>query len=222
MKQVVSVSFYALLMLLIVTSLVFASDIPFGSVTLVPGTTRSPLLFPFAVSDEIHVDYGEYLTLAVTPDGTLGPGDFVPIDLGNGIRREQVAGTVENVVSTGDQLLTSVGSKVGETHQGMDMRLVTTAYSDGNYQDWMAAGCPLDSRIIVIPVLEHYDGMGSRTVTVAGFTGFYIDDFVAGITFSGVFLPPPPGAVVTPEPSSTLSLISGILGFSALVWRRKK
>jgi hypothetical protein len=251
MKHLVPLCVIALLVASVAAQ---AITIPEGPVEPFIGTVYSPYLVPFALSDlnfdaatpGDNVNYGETETLKYDYwYGLLGPANFVILDIAQtnsdaGIRDCLAFRSGPVPLSMADYRGSYPGSKVGTVNLGMTDRLTYTGpydptvadnnsfdteFQDGQFDAWVNAGYPLDSRMMIAPVIQDVAITGSQSVQIVGFAAFYVDSYstVKGEKVMEVrFTSMPEEAIVTPEPSSLLALFTGIGGLGGLTWRRKK
>ena len=215
-----------------------AITIPEGYVVPSVGAVWSPYLAPIAISDlnfdtetpDDNLWYGQAETLKYSTwqnyDGLLDPGNFGLLDIDqtssdDGIRDILAMTSQAGVLRVGDYRYAYIGNKVGLFRQGIDGRLDASSYQDGHFDLWADDECPLDSRIMIAPVIEDANiNGGSTELEITGFVAFYVDQLNLGPDSLTVRFTSMPEGVMVPEPGSLLALLAGLGGLCAMRRRR--
>jgi len=202
---------------------------------------------PFAAMEDhaYFYSYGQPYTIKVDDWNSdpyavyPSPGNMMLLDLGEGNKAGQVAGSVENTITIGQFLYSFTGNNVGSLHSGLPDRLAPSAYqfdhnngfyvAGDNYRAWEADGFPLDARVVVCPVVSIVDINGRKEAVVTGFTALYVDRYdpdaaenMMDIMFVSAMSPDILALYSVPEPSSLLALLCGVGGVGGLAWRPRK
>jgi len=221
----------------------------YGPVVPDTGTVWNIYLAPLAISELNfnHPDPWENLQYGVAHtlkydmwqdyDGLLGLGDFGLFDIAqtnsdSGIRDGLSFQSDPVSLTTGDYRDAHIGSKAGLLSQGINDRLThsdnqtptTTSYQDGQFDQWVADECPLDSRLMIAPVIRDESVInGQKQREIVGFAAFYVDWYgtLEGTKAMTVMFTSMPENPPVPEPSSLLALLGCIGGGGLLMWRRR-
>lgn len=161
---------------------------------------------PLGIDESTPLIYGEQYELKVD-SGDSEAGNFGVLALeGPGAKNygESLKNGFQESLSIGDIIPTQTGNIAGATRTGVNHRIDTCPYPDGDYQQ---RDCP---RVMLVIVYEPYEKSTNqlRSIKVTGFAYFYVtermgnnDDSINGIFIrragpgmTGTTLPPDRGA----------------------------
>lgn len=108
----------------------------------------------------------------------LAPGNFGALALGgtgSSIYENNIAYGYQSTLRVGQDVLTETGNMAGPTADGVTTR-ISQCHNDCTYENYVT-GCP---RVIVIPVYKNQTFQGRDTLTICGFTSFFIKNALTG------------------------------------------
>ncbi|WP_421069690.1 pilus assembly protein TadG-related protein [Pelotomaculum propionicicum] len=119
----------------------------------------------------------------------LAPGNFGALSLsgtGSSDYEQDLTYGYQSTLRVGQDVTTGPGDMAGPTNTGMKARL-NLCHDACTYENFVT-GCP---RVVVIPVYKDQTFQGRSTLTICGFTSFFIKDVLTGPdkdTIEGYFI----------------------------------